>query len=456
MWFSIGYWHRAFNGRYTAGMPTTSHSSNPERSTAEDPGPEGVDALHYDVIVVGGGMVGAALACALAPTNLRIAILDQRPFDAETAGSGTFDARVSAITPASAHFLSDIGVWDGVLQRRASPYCEMEVWDADGTGSIHFAAADVRADVLGHIVENNVTLAALHERLRAFDQIEWIVPASLEALLSPYTPPDARGASPATEPIRLLLDDQRVLSATLLVAADGGQSRVRELAGFRTREWDYDHHALVTTVRTEKPHRQTAIQRFMDEGVLAFLPLAPSVAEADDQHHCSIVWSVLPDYARELLAQDDATFTRTLQAAIESRLGAIEEVAPRHCFPLRQRHAVSYVQPGIALIGDAAHTIHPLAGQGVNLGLQDAQVLAREISAAVAVGRDFADMRTLRRYQRRRIGQNLGMMWVMEGFKHLFADQPLPVRWLRNAGMSGLDRTPMVKNRIMRSAMGFD
>jgi len=417
-------------------MPTTSHSSNP-------------DALHYDVIVVGGGMVGAALACALAPTNLRIAILDQRPFDGETAGSGAFDARVSAITPASAHFLSEMGVWEGVLQRRASPYGHMQVWDADGTGSIHFAAADVRADVLGHIVENNVTLAALHERLRAFDQVEWIVPASLEALLSPYTPHD-------DEPIRLLLEDQRVLSATLLVAADGAQSKVRELAGFRTREWDYDHHALVTTVRTEKPHGQTAIQRFMDEGVLAFLPLAPSAGEADDQHYCSIVWSVIPDYARELMAQDDATFTRTLQAAIESRLGAIEHVAPRHCFPLRQRHAVSYVQPGIALIGDAAHTIHPLAGQGVNLGLQDAQVLAAEVAAALAVGRDFADMRTLRRYQRRRIGENLGMMWVMEGFKHLFADQPLPVRWLRNAGMSGLDRSPMVKNRIMRSAMGFE
>ena len=409
----------------------------------------GPDALHYDVIVVGGGMVGAALACALAPTNLRIAILDQRPFDGETAGSGAFDARVSAITPASAQFLSEMGVWEGVLQRRASPYCQMQVWDADGTGSIHFAAADVRADVLGHIVENNVTLAALHERLRAFDQVEWIVPASLEALLSPYTPQD-------DEPIRLLLEDQRVLSATLLVAADGAQSKVRELAGFRTREWDYDHHALVTTVRTEKPHRQTASQRFMDEGVLAFLPLAPSAGEADDQHYCSIVWSVIPDYARELMAQDDATFTRTLQAAIESRLGAIEHVAPRYCFPLRQRHAVSYVQPGIALIGDAAHTIHPLAGQGVNLGLQDAQVLAAEIAAALAVGRDFADMRTLRRYQRRRIGENLGMMWMMEGFKHLFADQPLPVRWLRNAGMSGLDRSPMVKNRIMRSAMGFE
>src|SRR5690606_35096322 len=425
MWFSIGYWHRAFNGRYTAGMPTTSHSSNPERSTAEDPGPEGVDALHYDVIVVGGGMVGAALACALAPTNLRIAILDQRPFDAETAGSGTFDARVSAITPASAHFLSDIGVWDGVLQRRASPYCEMQVWDADGTGSIQFAAADIRAEVLGHIVENNVTLAALHERLRAFDQVEWIVPASLEALLSPYTPQD-------DEPIRLLLEDQRVLSATLLVAADGAQSKVRDLAGFRTREWDYDHHALVTTVRTEKPHRQTAIQRFMDEGVLAFLPLAPAAGEDDDQHYCSIVWSVVPDYARELMAQDDAAFTRSLLAAIESRRLAIESVAPCHCFPRRQRRAVSYVQPGIDLIGDAALTILPLAGQVVNLGLQDAQVLAAEIADALAVGRDFADMRTLRRYQRRRIGQNLGMMWVMEGFKHLFADQPLPVRWLRN------------------------
>src|SRR5690606_21380845 len=258
------------------------------------------------------------------------------------------------------------------------------------------------------------------------------------------------------EPLRILLEDQRMLTTSLLIAADGAQSKVRDLAGFRTREWDYHHHALATTVRTQKPQHQAAIQRFMDDGVLAFLPLAQPAGEADRQQYCSIVWSVIPHYAEELMAQDDATFARTLQAAIENRLGTIEKVERRHSFPLRQRHAVSYVQPGIALIGDAAHSIHPLAGQGANLGLQDAQVLAAEIAAAVAVGRDFADLRTLRRYQRRRIGHNLGMMWVMEGFKHLFADQPLPVRWLRNAGMSGLDRTPMVKNRIMRSAMGFD
>lgn len=426
-------------------MTTTTDSSIPDR-----PDSPGSEPLHYDVIVVGGGMVGAALACALAPTGLRIAILDQHQFDGETAGSGAFDARVSAITPASAQFLSGIGVWDGVLQRRVSPYCNMHVWDADGTGSIHFAAADVRADVLGHIVENNVMLAALHERLRSFDQVEWIVPASLTSLLSPSS------SEAADEPIRILLEDQRVLSASLLVAADGAQSRVRELAGFRTREWDYDHHALVTTVRTEKPHRQTAIQRFMDEGTLAFLPLAQPADEPDAQQYCSIVWSVIPDYAQALMAQDDETFIRTLQAAIENRLGTIEHIERRHCFPLRQRHAVSYVQPSIALIGDAAHTIHPLAGQGVNLGLQDAQILAAEIAAALTVGRDFADMCTLRRYQRRRIGHNLGMMWLMEGFKHLFADQPLPLRWLRNAGMSGLDRSSMAKNRIMRAAMGIE
>lgn len=412
-------------------------------------------ATDFDVVIVGAGMVGASLACALAKTGLRLAVLDSHAIDTGIRSSSAFDdlpfdPRVSAITPASQEFFKSLHVWDAITARRYSPYTDMHVWEADGTGSIHFSAADIHAEVLGHIIENSVILTALHEKLLQQENLTLLAPVSLQELHSAMT---AENGSPGR--VGLLLADDRQLSTRLLVAADGANSRVRELAGFQTREWDYEHHAIVTTVRTEQPHQQTAIQRFMDEGVLAFLPLSHR-GSGDDQRHCSIVWSVLPDYAQRLMALDDKEFVQALEGAIESRLGTIAHVDKRYSFPLRQRHASSYVQEGIALIGDAAHTIHPLAGQGVNLGLLDASALANEICQAHAVGRDFADLRTLRRYQRRRIGHNLRMMWLMEGFKHLFADQPLPLRWLRNAGMSGLDGMGPVKNRIMRSAMGID
>lgn len=406
----------------------------------------------YDVIVVGGALVGASLALALAESGLRIAVLDGQDFRLHAHDkplAGQFDPRVSAITPASCQFLEQLGVWQEVLCKRATAYTDMQVWDADGSGSIHFSAYDIHADALGHIVENSVLLAALYTRLADFPTIEILAPARLLALRSLPTAPSSGSAS-----VRLQLEDGRELSTALLVAADGANSKVRELAGFQTREWDYEHHAIVTTVRTALPHQRTAIQRFMDAGTLAFLPLSEGADE--QQHYCSIVWSVLPEFAQRLLEMNEAQFAQALEYGIESRLGAIEWSDKRFSVPLRQRHAKSYVQSGIALIGDAAHTIHPLAGQGVNLGFLDAAALAEEILRAQHRRLSLGDLHVLRRYQRQRIGHNLGMMWVMEGFKHLFADQGLGLRWLRNAGMSGLDSAPALKNRVMRAAMGLD
>jgi 2-octaprenylphenol hydroxylase len=413
----------------------------------------------YDIVVVGGGLVGASLVLALAERGLRIAVLDTQPLSRQhwqreepQAGLDHFDPRVSAITPASQRFLDSLGVWDAVLERRASPYTDMHVWEADGTGSIHFAAGDIHCEALGHIVENAVLLAALHERLHGVSGVELLAPVSLESLERLPVPGPLDADQSRTV---LTLADGRSLRARVLVAADGANSRVRELAGFELSEWDYEHHAIVTTVRTSLPHQRTAAQRFMDDGVLAFLPLqtAPGV---DDQHYCSIVWSVLPERAAKLMLLSDVEFAGALEVAIESRFGQIEHVDPRFSVPLRQRHARHYVQEGIALIGDAAHTIHPLAGQGVNLGFQDASALASQLLQALARQDEPGSLQVLRRYQRQRIGHNLGMMWVMEGFKRLYADQALPLRWLRNAGMAGLDRTVLLKSRIMRSAMGMD
>ncbi len=406
----------------------------------------------FDIAIVGGGMVGASLACALAETGLRVGLFDQARFDPDKLPCNSpeplFDPRVSAIAPSSQRFLSDLGAWEATETVRVSPYTDMIVWDADGTGSIHFSAADIHEKCLGHIVENSAIVLGLYQRLRQHANISLLSPVTVDSF--------ERQAEAPFGSVRISTSDGNTYVATLLIGADGPQSRIRQLANFQTREWDYHHQAIVTTVRTEKPHQATALQRFMETGPLAFLPLRETAApEGGQQHYCSIVWSNVTGRAEALLELDDQHFAASLADAIEHRLGDIEWVDRRHSFPLRQRHAVDYVQPNIALVGDAAHTIHPLAGQGVNLGFMDARTLSDEIHSALQRNRPLSEFAILRRYQRARKSHNLGMMATMEGFKRLFAEDALPVRWLRNTGMSGLDRLGFVKHRLMRQAMGI-
>lgn len=395
--------------------------------------------MQADLIIVGAGMVGSALALALQDQGLDIILLDGsplsvKPFDAASA----FEPRVSALSVASQRILERLGVWDGIAARRACPYAEMQVWDGSGTGQIHFSAASVHAEALGHIVENRVVQDALLERLH--DSPIGLLPgARLEQLRR------------SGDGWLLSLSDGRELRAPLIIAADGANSAVRRLAGCATREWDYLHHAIVTSVRCSKPHQATAWQRFTDDGPLAFLPLAGPEAE----HWCSIVWSVTPTEAERLMALDDAGFRRALGFAFEHRLGDILQADPRMCIPLRQRHAKRYVEEGLALIGDAAHSIHPLAGQGVNLGFLDAAVLAEVLLHAAQRGERLSDVKVLSRYERRRMPHNLAMMAAMEGFERLFQADPLPVRWLRNSGLNWVDELPEAKALFVRQALGL-
>ncbi|MCQ4268431.1 2-octaprenyl-3-methyl-6-methoxy-1,4-benzoquinol hydroxylase [Pseudomonas sp. FIP_A4] len=396
--------------------------------------------MQADLIIVGAGMVGSTLALALQGSGLKVAIADAgpltlAPFDAQ----GAFEPRVSALSAASQRILERVGAWSGIAARRASPYGDMRVWDGSGTGQIHFSAATVHAEVLGHIVENRVVQDALLEALQARGTAELIADARLEQLRE------------VEDGWQLTFSDGRQLRAPLVVAADGANSAVRRLAGCETREWDYFHHAIVTSVRCAEAHRRTAWQRFTDNGPLAFLPLQRD----GDEHWCSIVWSATEDEARRLMALDDVTFRAALGRAFERRLGEVLEVDPRLCIPLRQRHAKRYVRAGLALIGDAAHTIHPLAGQGVNLGLLDAAVLAEVLQAALARGERPADLRVLSRFERRRMPHNLAMMAAMEGFERLFQADQLPLRWLRNAGLKSAEALPEVKALFVRQALGL-
>ena len=396
-------------------------------------------------------MVGASLACLLEQLPLRLALVDQNAFDLKRSPyyqkQPKFDARVSAITAASKKLFTSIGIWQEIEKKRICNYRDMHVWDADGTGSIHFNATDINQSELGTIVENSVVLGELYAKLAKLSKVNLIVPSSIESLQQTHIDGE--------QCVQLQTEEGNSLTAKLLIAADGANSRIRDLANFTTREWDYNHQALITTVRTELAHNNTALQCFMETGPLAFLPLAIDT-NSDDQHYCSIVWSAIPEKSEELLALSDDQFKAQLAACIENELGKIEWVDQRFVFPLRQRHATEYVQGNIVLVGDAAHTIHPLAGQGVNLGLLDVDVLSQELTRGLAAGRGLADATVLSRYQRKRIGHNLGMMWLMEGFKHLFAEQVLPVRWLRNLGMSKVDNLSLVKNQLTRRAMGLD
>lgn len=407
-----------------------------------------------DIAIVGAGMVGMTLACLLADSGLRVRVIEARDSDRQSLidaeqqqRSNDFDNRVSALTIASQQILNHASAWPLMQNMRVTPYTRMDVWDGEGSGNIQFNSHELQESCLGHIVENRVTLAALYQASLNMPAIEWQSGSRLTGL----SECEAECEADNPDPFRTLsFADGSSLKARLVIAADGAMSNTRRLADLPMWEWDYGHHAIVTTVHIAEGHQHTCWQRFTDDGPLAFLP----VSGADDQHG-SIVWSSSPDHANALMELDDDAFCQALERAIEGRLGKVSAPQPRMSVPLRQRHASRYVQAGFAAIGDAAHTIHPLAGQGVNLGLLDAAVLAEVILEARANGESWQSDYVLHRYQRQRQGENLKMAASMEGFKRLFATEAPVPRLLRNVGMSLMNRTPMVKNHIVQQAMGL-
>ncbi len=388
----------------------------------------------YDIVIAGGGMVGAALACALGDSGLKVAVLEQREPSPPPAQG--YDLRVSAVTLASVSIFQAIGAWEA-MKHRAAPVREMKVWDATGNGSIHFDAAEMGEACLAYIVENSLMQSALVERLHHFTNIHYLCPVEIETLeLSP-------------EAAALTLKDGRKLNARLLVGADGAQSRVRELAGIERHRHVLNQSSIVATVTTEKPHADTAWQRFLPTGPLAFLPLP-------EPHTCSIVWSADTARADALMALDDTAFLTELQAAFSDTLGQIKTVSSRAVFPLALLLAKSYVSERLALIGDAAHTVHPLAGQGVNLGYLDAATLAEVLLDAAAEKKDIGTTRVLRRFERWRKGDNMVTVSITGGFRYLFSNDLPGVRELRNLGLSLTDAATPIKNLIMRRASGLE
>lgn len=393
-----------------------------------------VGAREYDVVIAGGGMVGTALACALGDSALAVALLESdppRPPSPDAAPA----LRVSAISPACGHMLRRLGAWQPIADAgRLGPYLAMEVWESGGPGRIRFEATELGADELGWIVENHWLQWSLGEAAGKFPNVDILAPAEL-TLVGERAPG-----------LHLQLADGRTLLTRLLVGADGADSRVRTHAGIEVRGEPYGQRAVVATVATERPHLETARQRFLARGPLAFLPLF------DGQ--CSIVWSLPEAEAERILELDDAAFRLALGEAFEWHLGEIVASSARAAFPLRVQHAERYVAPRIALVGDAAHVVHPLAGQGVNLGLMDAAALAEVLRTAGA--RDPGALAVLRRYERWRRAHNAIMLTALDALKRLFDSTHPVLRAARSLGLSLADATPVLKNLFARQAMGQD
>jgi len=389
---------------------------------------------NFDVVIVGGGMVGAAVACSLGGSQLKVAVIESALPQA-FASVQSHDLRVSALSIASKNILETVGAWNGVINRRFCPFRRMRVWET--TGDTEFCSDDINYPELGYIVENRVTQLALLDRLRDFNNIELICPAIINKIN--YS---------AGNPSELELADGRVLSVTLLVAADGGQSRVRQAVGLGVTSWDYKQHALVIYVETDYGQQDITWQRFVPSGPQAFLPLTG--------HYGSIVWYNSPDEVSRLKALSNEDLIRELIATFPACLGKINAVLGTASFPLKRQHAQNYVKPGVVLVGDAAHMINPLAGQGVNIGLLDAAALGEVLIDASRQGFDLGDVSVLKRYEKMRRNENLKMMTVMDVFYRVFSNQVLPVKFLRNLGLGLAERIVPAKNKVMRSAMGLD
>jgi 2-octaprenyl-3-methyl-6-methoxy-1,4-benzoquinol hydroxylase/2-octaprenylphenol hydroxylase len=387
----------------------------------------------HDVAIVGAGMVGAALALALAKEGFDVALVESRapaPWRAED----DVDPRVVALAASSIEFFGRLDVWTAIAELRASAYRRMHVWDALAPGDLSFDAADQGASTLGYIVENRLIQAVLWQVIEASPAITLRVPAEV---VSTDIDDDRR--------ILVFADDSR-LAAKLIVAADGANSALREMAGIHTRDRDYAQRAVVAHVTHERPHRATAWQRFLPRATLAFLPLADG--------RSSIVWSVPNAECERLLALDDAAFCAELGGALDFQLGAILSTSRRSAFPLHMKLAERYIAKRFAVVGDAAHVVHPLAGQGVNLGLRDVDELVAALVAARDAKRDFASEYTLRKFERRRRSDNALSAYAFDAISRIFGSESAPLAVLRGAGLGIVDRIAPLKQLFARHAAG--
>lgn len=388
-----------------------------------------------EVLIVGAGITGTTLALALADAGVAVTLLDHQTAPPLPVPGQPLDVRVSAIHAAAVALLNRLGAWSRLPAACRAPFGRIQVWDAGSAGHIGFDSAQIGQPWLGHIVENRALVGALHARLSELPVARVLAPTVLDDWQAQAGQVIAR------------FGDGSKLTARLLVGADGAASPLRLRAGIAAQTDDFGQCALVCHVTTERPHTDTARQRFLPTGPLAFLPLADG--------RCSIVWSTSPQEAQRLVALPAGEFAVELGVAFEHRLGRITAIGARAVIPLRGLEADCYVGPRLALVGDAAHVVHPMAGLGANLGIGDAAALARVAIAALRSGRDPGLSQTLRPYERARRSQNLPVLQAIVGLHRLFTTAAAPLRVLRGGGLLAVDRAGSLKRLLTAAACGL-
>lgn len=386
----------------------------------------------FDLAIIGGGMAGLALAASLEKQPLRLVIIEGFPIETDI---NTVTNRVSALNLSSEKLLTSLNVWQSLIQLRATEYHSMSVWEKDSFANIQFNTQGLGISHLGHIVENHLIQHCLWEKVKQQKNVE-----ILTAL------PQHLGITESNAIITL--NNGQLLSTKLIVGADGANSWVRKQTDIPLIFRDYGHHALVCNVETAQPHQQCARQIFAKDSILAFLPLHRT-------HLNSIVWSLPDEQANYLSKCDEEEFNRTLSVAFDMRLGLCKLQSERQTIPLTARYARDFAQNRIVLIGDAAHTIHPLAGLGINLGFQDVMTLTQTIEHNLSLGVDIGAYRYLRSYERKQKTEAIKMLIAMQGLKDLFAGENPVKKLIRGIGLSTTNQLEFVKTELMKQALGL-
>jgi 2-octaprenylphenol hydroxylase len=388
-----------------------------------------------DVTIVGGGSAGLTLALLLAKQQLRVVLVEKGPAPAAITGSAPEYNRVSALNMASRRLFSQLGIWPELVAAAAA-YTDMQVWEADSFASISFSAADQQLDALGYICDNEQLRQLLYCQLQQHPNVQCYFNMAISQLKQ------------GEREVMLQLDNNNLILSQLLVGADGVNSYVRQHMQLPLTHWDYQHTAIVAKIRCTTPHQLTARQVFLSSGPLALLPLP-------EANLCSIVWSADTAEAQRLMALDDSAFNQALCAAAQAVLGPVSLESSRNAINLTMRYANCWQRGRVVLVADAAHSIHPLAGQGMNLGLMDVAALAQLIDQQHTAGEDIAEARMLRRYERWRKAEAQTMIVAMETFKRGFTAKSPLIKLLRGVGLAAANRLPVLKKQLMAHALGL-
>lgn len=393
-------------------------------------------ADHFDVIVVGGGHAGCTLACLLAAHNIRVACIDQD--DPAHTLQQNFDGRTMAVSLGSRRVIDAAGVWD-LLDGDTCPILDIEITDTGAPTLLRFLAQDAQAEAFGWIVENRRLRAALYQKISSLKNARHIAPARVQDF-------DVR-----ENDVQVVLHDGRKLTAALVIGADGRKSFTREWMGIATRGWSYRQRGIACIVNHDNPHGNVAVEDFRSEGPFAILPMAD---DTNGRHRSSIVWTEHCKENDSCLYWDEKTFNTALAERFPLSYGNVRLAGKKFSYPLSLAHAQKYIGPRMALVADAAHGIHPIAGQGLNLGLRDIAVLAELLTAAKKSGEDCGSERLLRDYERARRFDNMAMAAATDALNKLFSNDLAALRLIRKLGLRAIQKIPVAQRFLMKQAMG--